>query len=105
MKTFQENLVGLPGIDGIARIELLDAGGKLAGTIENKPGSQGSLRVYRFLAGKHGKITPEAAQEGLEIYAEHTRDAQENPGKHPNIDRLFALIEKKQALSVHQVQG
>ena len=27
----------------------------------------------------------------LDLYAEHTDDARQNPGKHPNIDRLLAL--------------
>lgn len=93
MNTFQENLAGLPGIEDLARIELLDANGQLIASIENKAGSQGSLRVYRHLAEKHGSINTEAAQEGLALYAEHTADARANPGKHPNIDRLLALID------------
>lgn len=103
MKTFQENLAGLPGIDGIARLELLDSTGNIAAVIENKPGSQGSLRVYRHLAEKHGAITPAAAQEGLALYAEHTGDARANPGKHPNIDRLFAVIERGGKLSARVI--
>jgi len=99
MKTFQENLAGLPGTDNIARLELLDGSGNVVAVIENKSGSQGSLRVYRHLADKHGAITPEAAQEGLALYAEHTEDARANPGKHPNIDRLFAVIERGDKLS------
>jgi hypothetical protein len=51
--------------------------------------------------GQHfGAITPLAAQTGLELYAEHTDDARANPGKHPNIDRLLALIESGARLSV-----
>jgi hypothetical protein len=34
------------------------------------------------------------------LYAEHTDDARANPGKHPNIDRLLALIESGARLSV-----
>lgn len=103
MKTFQENLAGLPGIDGIARLELLDGNGNIVAVIENKAGSQGSLRIYRHLADKHGAITPEAAQEGLALYAEHTGDARANPGKHPNIDRLFAVIEGAGKLSTRVI--
>lgn len=105
MSTFQENLAGLPGIDGIARLELLDAGGTVVALIENKPGSQGSLRVYRFLVEKHGAISPQAAQEGLALYAEHTGDARLNPGKHPNIDRLFGVIASGQRLTANIVTG
>jgi hypothetical protein len=100
MKTFSEILATLPNIEGIARIELTQ-GSNLIGTIENKAGSQGSLRLYRHLAEKHGSITPAAAQEGLELYAEHTEDARNNPGKHPNIDRLLDLIEHNTTLTAH----
>jgi hypothetical protein len=37
-----------------------------------------------------GQIGPMAATLGLEWYAEHTADALQRPGKHPNIDRLAA---------------
>ena len=105
MTTFQENLAGLPGIDGIARIELNTKDGSLAAIIENKPGSQGSLRVYRYLADKYAAITPAAAQEGLQLYAEHTADARANPGKHPNIDRLLDLIAHDASLTAHVITG
>ena len=59
---------------------------------ENKPGQAGSLAVYAALAAKHGSINAAAAAEGLEAYAEHTTDAEANPGKHPNIDRLIDVI-------------
>jgi len=104
MNTFTENLAGMPGTDGIARIELLN-GNTVAAVIENKAGSQGSLRVYRHLAEKHGAITPAAAQEGLDLYAEHTEDARNNPGKHPNIDRLIDLINSNITLSVNLINA
>lgn len=104
MSTFNENLAGLPGIEGIARIELL-SGNTVVATIENKAGSQGSLRVYRHLADKHGAITPTAAQEGLDLYAEHTADARNNLGKHPNIDRLFDLVKNNATLTVQVVSA
>lgn len=103
MPTFKENLDTFPAIDGIARLELLDSNGNLAGTIENKAGSQGSLRLYLHLANLYGNITPEAAEKGLDLYAEHADDAEENPGKHPNIDRLFEVIENKQPLTIRKI--
>lgn len=105
MKTFQENLAGLPGCDGIARLELTDGNGNTVAIIENKTGSQGSLRVHRHLAEKHGAITPIAAREGLDLYAEHTADARSNPGKHPNIDRLFEVVENDATLGVRVVSA
>lgn len=105
MTTFQENLAALPGIDGILRLELSDSSGNAVAIIENKAGSQGSLRVYRHLADKHGAITPAAAKEGLDLYAEHTADARANPGKHPNIDRLFDAVANNTTLVVRVVSA
>ena len=105
MSQFKANLDTFPAIEGIARLELLDSTGNIAGVIENKAGSQGSLRLYLHLSNLYGNITPEAAEKGLELYAEHTADAEDNPGKHPNIDRLFELAEKQQSLEVQIVKA
>lgn len=103
MPSFKENLDTFPTIDHLARLELLDATGSTAAVIENKAGSQGSLRLYLHLANQFGSITPEAAKLGCELYAEHTDDARLNRGKHPNIDRLFELIEKNETLTVKAI--
>ena len=103
MSQFAANLKKLPGISHLASINLLDADGNVLSVIENKAGSQGSLAVYNHLAQTYGAITPEAAKKGLEIYAEHTEDARKNPGKHPNIDRLIALLEEKKTLRIKHV--
>lgn len=87
---FADTLNTLPEASG-ARLHLRDATGTAVGAIDNAPGSAGSFRVYAYLAGKYGAITPAAAVEGLAIFAEHTDDARQHPGKHPNIDRLFAI--------------
>lgn len=92
MGNFAENLAQLADVAEFSKLELCDVAGNPVAVIENKPGSQGSLRVYRHLAEKWGSINPAAAEEGLQIYAEHTEDARQNPGKHPNIDRLFDII-------------
>jgi len=97
---FSENLSLLPGVEGIAAIELLDSSGARVGQIENKPGQAGSLRVYCWLAKTFGAITPEAAELGIRIYAEHTQDARANPGKHPNIDRLCGIRTPESTLSL-----
>jgi len=88
---FADNLKQLPRISHLSAIQLLDSDGVVAATIENKPGQTGSLVVYNHLGQIYGAITAEAARKGLELYAEHTEDARQNPGKHPNIDRLMAL--------------
>lgn len=91
MPSFADILKTLPAIDTIDRVELYD-GDTLVDTIENRPGKAGSVAVYHALAEEFGAINKAAAVKGLILYAEHTADAQANPGKHPNIDRLFALI-------------
>lgn len=101
MPKFSDILPTLEVVDHIQKIELFSPNGRSAGVIENKPGSAGSVRVYHHLWKKHGNISPDAAREGLEIYAEHTENAEENPGKHPNIDRLFDVIASEETLRVN----
>jgi hypothetical protein len=100
MKKFSDFLAELETTDQIQKIELLNAAGVVVGLIENKPGSQGSVRVFNHLFKKWGSINKDAAKDGLKIYAEHTADAEENPGKHPNIDRLLNVIETGEVLTV-----
>jgi hypothetical protein len=100
MKKFSDFLAELETTEQIQKIELLNANGELVGLIENKPGSQGSVRVFNHLFKKWGSINKDAAKDGLKIYAEHTADAEETPGKHPNIDRLFNVIETGETLTV-----
>jgi len=89
---FADNLKQLPKISHLAAIQLIDAEGNAVASIENKPGQAGSLSVYNHLGQIYGAITVDAAKKGLELYAEHTEDARQNPGKHPNIDRLVTLV-------------
>ncbi len=100
MPQFADNLKKPPGISHLAAINLLDAEGNVVSAIENKPGSQGSLAIYNHLAQTYGAITPDAARKGLELYAEHAEEARQHPGKHPNIDRLFALIDDRKTLRI-----
>ncbi len=100
MKKFSDILPTLDNTDHVQRIELSNDDGSSAGVIENKPGSQGSVKLYHHLWKKWGDITIDVAREGLKLYAEHVEDAENNPGKHPNIDRLFSVIEDKKPLSV-----
>lgn len=88
---FADNLQQLPAITHLQGIQLFDAKGQLVTTIENKPGSAGSVAVYHALTQRFGSINADAARAGLDLYAEHTADARAHPGKHPNIDRLIAI--------------
>jgi len=98
---FSEILASLPSIDHLAAIELFAAGEEQTpiASIENKPGSAGSVRLYHALLQEFSAITVDAANKGLELYAEHTADAVAFPGKHPNIDRLIQVKESGQVLS------
>jgi len=91
--SFKENLQLLPSVEGLDRIEILDASGIVVATIENQPGKQGSLVVYRYLARNFEIIDADAAAHGLEVFAEHTADAKNRPGAHPNIDHLLAIFD------------
>lgn len=103
MQKFNDILLTLPNIDHLQAIELHDADGSIAGIIENKPGSSGSVKVYHHLWKKWGCINADAAKEGLALYAEHTDDARNKPGRHPNIDRLFRVIEENTTLTVETI--
>jgi len=97
--SFADNLSTLPEAVG-TRLRLRDALGVECGVIENTPGTAGSFRLYTYLAQRHGGLTPEAAAEGVVLYAEHTDDAHRHPGKHPNIDRLMDCIVTQTRLDI-----
>ncbi|MFT6022299.1 MAG: hypothetical protein ACI9PY_000408 [Ascidiaceihabitans sp.] len=102
--SFKNNLQLLPSIDGIARIDLIDPNGTVVTTIENLPGKQGSLAVYRYLQESFGTLNADAAAHGLAVFAEHTADAKNRPGAHPNIDRLQEIIDGADALKMRLVE-
>ncbi|MCB5410323.1 DUF2322 family protein [Pseudogemmobacter faecipullorum] len=103
--SFKDNLQALPPIDGLARIELKTATGELIASIANEPGKQGSLAVYQYLHQQFGRLDRAAAQHGLEIFAEHTADARNRPGAHPNIDRLFAVLSEGPGLEIELIRA
>lgn len=103
--SFKENLSLLPAIEGVLRINLIDAEGAVRASIENLPGKQGSLVVYQYLAQAFGTLNAEAAAYGLELFAEHTADAKMRPGAHPNIDRLLDIVKANTSLSIEIVSA
>ena len=100
MQKFKEILPTLKSEPNVTKITIFRESGSLEGKIENKPGSLGSLKVYTHLYLKFGEINTEAALKGLEIFSEHTKEAKTNPGKHPNIDRLFDVINNHKVLKI-----
>lgn len=103
--SFKENLAQLPSIEGVARIDLLDASGAVLTTIENQAGKQGSLAVYQYLKATFGELNLQAAEHGLAVFAEHSEDAKNRPGAHPNIDRLLEIIAGAPAQSIEVVKA
>jgi hypothetical protein len=100
---FKDNLAQLLPVDGIARIDLIDAEGTVVGVIENQPGKQGSLAVYQYLAQNFAALDATAADDGLALFAEHTADARARPGAHPNIDRLLAVAAGGDSLRIEVI--
>lgn len=101
--TFKDNLQQLPGVEGVQRIDLVDAGGVVVASIENQPGKQGSLAVYQYLNQLFGALDAKAAEHGLAVFAEHTADARDRPGAHPNVDRLLAIAAGGAPLAIEVV--
>jgi hypothetical protein len=89
--TFKDSLQLLPPVGEVERIDLIDAAGAVAASIANQPGKQGSVTVYAYLQQVFGTLDAAAAEHGLAVFAEHTADARDRPGAHPNVDRLLAI--------------
>lgn len=101
--TFKENLQQLPLVDGVQRIDLVDGEGNVVACIENQPGKQGSLAVYQYLRQSFDVLDEKAAKHGLAVFAEHTADARNRPGAHPNVDRLLEIAAGGRPLHVEVI--
>ena len=92
--TFNEIFVAFTSFVLLSELKILE-NGKQVHQIPAAPGKLGSLRVYNALAEEfNGKLDRTSAQKGLQLFAEHTEDARQFPGKHPNIDLLLRVIEQ-----------
>lgn len=101
--SFKDNLQLLPSIDGLARIDLIAPNGTIVASIENRSGKQGSLAVYQYLQKNFGLLDAKAAAHGLTVFAEHTEDAKNRPGAHPNIDLLLDIVDGGASLEARLV--
>ncbi|MBT0668774.1 DUF2322 family protein [Novosphingobium profundi] len=97
---FKDNLNQLPSIEGVARVDFLDADGAVVDSIPHAPGKLGSLAVYQYLQQVFGGLDAKAAEHGLAVFAEHVPDARANPGAHPNVDRLLDIAAGAPALRI-----
>lgn len=89
---FKSILATLPDIEHLTGLNIVD-GEHIICHIPVIAGKLGSLRVYNALAQQFdGKLDRISAQKGLQMFAEHTADAEQHPGKHPNIDLLLRVV-------------
>lgn len=105
MEKFSEVLETLEPADHLQSIEFYDIAGKLADKLISKPGTKGSMKVYQHLFNTFGRLNEDAAIEGLALFCEHTEEAEMNPGKHPNIDRLFEILENDAPMTMKLVEA
>ena len=94
---FKDYLASFPAIDRLVGLNVLDAAGHVIHHIPAVEGKLGSLKLYNALAEKFAQqLNAQAAQQGIEWFAEHVEDAKQNAGKHPNIDLLFKVVAENQ---------
>ncbi|OOF45759.1 DUF2322 family protein [Rodentibacter trehalosifermentans] len=102
---FKEILDELPTIDHLSGLNVKQ-GDEIIHHIPAIPGKLGSLRLYHALAEKfNGKLDRTSAQQGIEWFAEYVEDAKKHPGKHPNIDLLFNVVEKELVLHLELLKN
>lgn len=91
---FKDYLASFPDISSLVGIDVLDEKGEVIHHIPAIEGKLGSLKLYNALAEQFARqLNAKSAQQGLIWFAEHVEDAKQNPGKHPNIDLLFKVLE------------
>lgn len=101
--SFKDNLLLLPSVEDLVRIDLTSPTGSIVASIENQPGKQGSLVVYKYLYQTFEIINAEAAAHGLAVFGEHTADAKNRRGAHPNIDHLLDIVDGGASLGVQLI--
>ena len=70
-------------------VEEIRVYGDQGGVIPNKKGKETSVQIYTAITSNDGFISHEEAKRGLALYGrELRRETRENPGRHPEIERL-----------------
>lgn len=101
---FKDYLATFPSIDHLSAIQIRNEQGEVVHTIPAVEGKLGSLKLYNALAEKFANVLDETtACQGLEWFAEHVADAEQNVGKHPNIDLLFKVKAEKLVWTIETV--
>jgi|GEM_PF-59535 len=82
-----------------AAIDKIIVHGANGGIIQNMKGKEASLCIYAAIASNDGYISPAGAKKGLDVYGNSLRnEAKEQPGSHPEINRLESIARSKQAV-------
>ena len=100
MQKFKDTLEKFEDASHVKKIILSNKSGEIVGSINNIPGSLGSIKLYQHLYLNFGELSIDAALKGIELYSEHSKEAKNYPGKHPNIDRLLDIIENEKNLKI-----
>lgn len=101
---FKDFLATFPDIGHLSGLNILDENGEIIHHIPAIEGKLGSLKLYNALAEKFmGQLNVESATQGIEWFAEHIEDAKQNPGKHPNIDLLLAVVAQKHNYTLQSI--
>jgi len=95
---FKQNLASLKKVDEVKGV-VLYKDGKYIDTIPNAEGKRGSLTLYANALGfEDGTLGKKEAEQILTWFGEYKDIAQQNPGAHPNVDRLIPVINGEQNL-------
>lgn len=78
----------LPSIDHIECLELYGTDEEPDQVVRHTPGNERVLAVYYKLALDCGGVTPQAAEQGLQLLGPLAEEAAAHPGAHPDIDLL-----------------
>ncbi|ACL32943.1 DUF2322 family protein [Glaesserella parasuis] len=101
---FKDYLATFPSIEHLSGLSILDRQGNIIHHIPAIEGKLGSLKLYNALAEKFSQqLNVKSAQQGIIWFAEHVEDATQHPGKHPNIDLLFNIVEQKLELTLKPI--
>ncbi|MDO4698741.1 MAG: DUF2322 family protein [Pasteurellaceae bacterium] len=100
---FKDYLATFACVDHVMKLEIVNEDEEIIHIIPAIEGKLGSLKLYYTLAERFTRLTPEAAQQGLIWFAEHVVDAKQNPGKHPNIDLLFKVIDEQRVFKLRPI--
>ncbi|OOF83794.1 hypothetical protein BKG92_02090 [Rodentibacter ratti] len=102
---FKDILDTLPSVEHLTGLNVKQ-NNEIIHNIPAIAGKLGSLRLYNALSEKfNGKLDRTSALQGIEWFAEHVEDAKENPGKHPNIDLLFKVIDEDLVLELEVLKN